>query len=282
MFTTGDILSLPYADNSISGYLSFGVIEHFIEGPEAALKEAYRVLRPGGIAIITTPSKSWYYYFYKIQQKLKNIIRLILLRKVKKTPFFQYWYTARTLKQFAEEAGFTVTRYATDDLLFTFTELGKYTGKNIHPGSFAYWFTHVFQNTWLRRYGAQSVIIAVKKAERMHCFFSGELIAGPDSLEMFDVPVGELFAQTANAGYYRKENQHPHFAAPYQIEPPLLNPEECYCAVTGKSFISDSLFEKYGLTIPVHPEVLKNTEFNIRILNEHLQPIYRNRSKSAK
>lgn len=58
-FITGDVKRLPFEDNSLSGYLSFGVIEHFEEGPKIVLDEAFRVLKPGGIAIITTPNKSW-------------------------------------------------------------------------------------------------------------------------------------------------------------------------------------------------------------------------------
>jgi SAM-dependent methyltransferase len=51
----GDIHSLPFADNSIGGYLSFGVLEHFQFGPQPALREAYRVLSPGGVIAVTMP-----------------------------------------------------------------------------------------------------------------------------------------------------------------------------------------------------------------------------------
>lgn len=52
----GDVIHLPYADNSLSGIISLGVIEHFIEGPQVALSEIQRVLKPEAYAIITVPS----------------------------------------------------------------------------------------------------------------------------------------------------------------------------------------------------------------------------------
>lgn len=52
----GDVIHLPYADNSLAGIISLGVIEHFIEGPQVALSEIRRVLKPGAHAIVTVPS----------------------------------------------------------------------------------------------------------------------------------------------------------------------------------------------------------------------------------
>lgn len=51
----GDVARLPYATESIAGMISLGVIEHFTEGCETPLAEMHRVLRRGGIAIVTVP-----------------------------------------------------------------------------------------------------------------------------------------------------------------------------------------------------------------------------------
>lgn len=51
-----DVRELPFLDNSFSGIYSMGTIEHFAE-TELAISELYRVLKPGGKAIIGVPNK---------------------------------------------------------------------------------------------------------------------------------------------------------------------------------------------------------------------------------
>jgi len=51
----GDCAASPFGDASFDVVLSFGVVEHWIEGPEAPLHDVHRVLKRGGTAIVSVP-----------------------------------------------------------------------------------------------------------------------------------------------------------------------------------------------------------------------------------
>lgn len=51
----GNVLSLDFETGSVGGYVSIGVVEHFVDGPGAAIVEARRVLHPDGVALISVP-----------------------------------------------------------------------------------------------------------------------------------------------------------------------------------------------------------------------------------
>ncbi len=55
-FVSGNIPPLPYNDNTFDCVVSFQVIEH-IADDELFLKEISRVLKPNGLALITTPNR---------------------------------------------------------------------------------------------------------------------------------------------------------------------------------------------------------------------------------
>ncbi|ADC66505.1 Methyltransferase type 11 [Ferroglobus placidus DSM 10642] len=56
-FLKADARNLSLKDESFDLIISTEVIEHFIEG-EQFIRECYRVLKPGGILLLTTPNRS--------------------------------------------------------------------------------------------------------------------------------------------------------------------------------------------------------------------------------
>jgi len=68
-FRTADVEQLPFADNTFDGIVCLGVLE-YLNRDEAALRDMWRVLKPGGRAIITTPSSTCpFYYMDQLYQK---------------------------------------------------------------------------------------------------------------------------------------------------------------------------------------------------------------------
>jgi len=273
-FITGDVKNLPYDDNSLSGYLSFGVIEHFKEGPKKVLDEVYRVLKPGGIAIITTPNKSWNVIKNRIKRKSKDFIKKIIGREIVHNPFFQYEYMPNQLREFMKASKLNTLEVTGGDYLYSFTEFGHFTGKNIRPNSFAVKISPFLDKSFLKNLGSQSITISTKIDEKMQCFFCGEDKAQPKSLDSYTVPICDKCQQKEIVNHYSK-SRRTGFNNRFIISPPVLQPKKKECDYCGKEYLTDKLFEDFGFTRSICPSCLRNHKTNIDISNKYIKPIWR-------
>ncbi len=142
----GDILNIKYPDNSFDAYISMGVVEHFEQGPQAPLNEAYRLLKPGGLIFVSVPTvniirniirrplrniinsfpisfmalkKGWSKskpkaIFDAIVNLIPEKVKIILAEQVKKRKVFyhftEYRYTRSELENFLKQTGFEVIK----------------------------------------------------------------------------------------------------------------------------------------------------------------------------
>lgn len=276
-FIVGDVKKLPYDDNSLSGYLSFGVIEHFIEGPKEVLDEVYRVLKPGGIAIITTPNKSWNVRKNNLMRKTKDLIKKLIRRKIIKNPFFQYEYTPRQLEKFLINSNLYPLVVTGTDFLYSFVEYGNFEGKNIRQDSFEVKLSPILDNSFLRRLGSQSVTISTKLADNMQCFFCGNQNATRSDLKNYTVPICRTCQKEEELSKYYRKGQKTYFHNPFIIKPEILQPHKRKCEFCKLVYETDKLFETFGFSKNVCPSCLKVTKINLLLSNEYIQPIWRER-----
>lgn len=77
-----DVLKCPWPDQSLDGLIMLNVLEH-VEDHQSAVRQAHRILRPGGIAIIEVPAGPGLYDVYDRQlmhfrrYRMKDLLELV-------------------------------------------------------------------------------------------------------------------------------------------------------------------------------------------------------------
>ena len=123
----GDVHALPYADNSVHGYLSFGVLEHFEHGVGPALREANRVLVPGGTVVLTIPYPNVVHRLVRLKRRLFG--QSILTDD----DFYESTYTQHQLVAELERTGFEAVLVRPTSHSFTLWGLGwPFKGKGYY------------------------------------------------------------------------------------------------------------------------------------------------------
>jgi len=112
----GDVQFLPYPPDTFDVYLSLGVLEHVIAGPEIGLREAHRVLKDGGFLLITGPcimTTLPYRIFAVLSKRVPALERLLpdgIRTEGSPSEFFEYHYTVSQMSDLVAKAGFEVVR----------------------------------------------------------------------------------------------------------------------------------------------------------------------------
>lgn len=114
----GDVHRLPCADHSVGAYLSFGVLEHFEHGMGPALREAYRVVAPGGTLILTIPYPNIVYRVIAWRRHWQGASTL------NDDDFYESAYTHVQLVNEAEAVGFRVEKAVPTSHDYTLWGLG--------------------------------------------------------------------------------------------------------------------------------------------------------------
>ena len=108
--TVMDLRALGIRTGSVSTYVSLGVVEHDPDGPDAILREAARVLKPGGTLLISVPY--W--------NGVRRLFGPYLVRRNARTAadggqFYQYAFKRREVRAFLRRFGFEVTSFHSYD-----------------------------------------------------------------------------------------------------------------------------------------------------------------------
>lgn len=129
----GDLAVLPFKNNSYQGVCLHWGIEH-IEDPLTALKEIYRVLKPGGrIVLMTTNTWNPFYFIARMTpHAFHQFVRKRLL-ELEGEETFKTYYRANTpfkIKKILRQAGFSKIelRYRGNPSVYAFSDITFYLG----------------------------------------------------------------------------------------------------------------------------------------------------------
>jgi SAM-dependent methyltransferase len=102
-FAAMDLAALAMKDGSAAAYLSLGVVEHDVAGPERLLAEARRVLVPRGRLVLSVP------YVNGVRRLFRSAVaRRQGAVRAAGGEFYQYAFTRAEVRRFLDRAGFDV------------------------------------------------------------------------------------------------------------------------------------------------------------------------------
>ena len=189
----GDCEGSPFEASSFDGALSFGVVEHWKEGPARPLADLMRVLRPGGRALITVPCLNAVRRLKRrvLWDDITQAPKAVAVKLIKGRPiplsrldpryryavfpawgeFYEYRMTPPQFRAEIEKAGFEVVEHlpvATFDGIYhelnPFDLLVRWEDWRFHPTKLALWLHERLKTRTFAHPHMQAII--ARKPER--------------------------------------------------------------------------------------------------------------------
>jgi SAM-dependent methyltransferase len=122
-----DVLSLCFGDNTFDAYLSLGVVEHFPEGPHRPLAEAWRVIKPGGYILVSTPTTNLFRTL--VNHPVRRLFDVYHRLRGRQLHFAEYRFSKQALVEHVRRAGFEIVATVPNDTRFDQNDyaIGFYT-----------------------------------------------------------------------------------------------------------------------------------------------------------
>ncbi len=114
----GNVFELDFPDGYFGTYCSWGVVEHFEDGPEPILEEAYRVIAKNGYFLVSVP------FLNPARKKAYKGLGFI-----GQGEFYQYMFDELEFKEKLEKVGFKVEDTYKLNWVKSYKEVLKYTKK---------------------------------------------------------------------------------------------------------------------------------------------------------